>query len=326
MEGTHVMPERQAVTELFQAWHSSAGTLLNCEPMQNKETVWLLTTTGGERLVLKEVGTSVEASRLESYYPVWVHLAACGIPVAVPYLSDAGSRFVPYQDHLYSVSPYLPAHTRIGEKHGWANENIGKAIGALHRALASYEGENDSWHLQLLPLVLEEVMPRLLTSGNVSEPTRLAQTLGDCERAMRQAYSNLPEQVIHGDCHTGNLLVQEGQVVGFLDLDHLWLGPRIYDLGYLLADQVKSFTQNREQTSRWLQHLPALLRGYERVTRLSTSEKEALWPVLLAVQLMMSDWFSQHHNLVLAELNLQAFYWFYEHKEEIMKRLAQALP
>jgi Ser/Thr protein kinase RdoA (MazF antagonist) len=243
-----VMPERQAVTELFQAWRSSAGALLNCEPMQNKETVWLLTTTGGERLVLKEVGTSVEASRLESYYPVWVHLRAYGIPVAVPFLSDAGSCYVTSQDHLYTVSPYLPVHTRVGEKHGLANENIGRAIGALHRALSSYQGEIRSWHLQLGPLVLEQIMPRLLTEGNVCEPCGLAEALNSCEGAMRQAYTNLPEQYIHGDCHTGNLLVQDGQVVGFLDLDHLSLGPRVYDLGYLLADQIKWFTHSREQT------------------------------------------------------------------------------
>ncbi len=318
------MPERQAVTELFQAWRRSAGALRGCEPVQNKETIWLITTTGGERLVLKEVGACVEESRLESYYPVWVHLATCGIPVAVPFLSDAGSCFVPYQDHLYSLSPYLPAHTRVGEKHGFANESIGRAIGALHHALASYEGEIDSWHLQLLPLVLEQVIPRLLNEGKVQEPARLEQTLSDCEGTMRQAYTNLPEQYIHGDCHTGNLLVQDGQVVGFIDLDHLPWGPRIYDLGYLLADQIKWFTQNREQTSRWLQHFPAILTGYEQVTRLAKSETEALWPVLLAVQLVMSDWFSQRHTPVLAELNLKAFYWFYEHKEEIMQRLAQA--
>ncbi len=319
------MIERQAVDDLLKAWQSSAGTLLSCEMLHNKDTVWLITMTRGEQLVLKEVGARSEARRLASYYPVWLHLATCGIPVAVPFLSDDGSCFVTYRDTLYTLSPYLPAVTRVGEKHGFANENIGRAIGQLHQALASYQGEMLSWHLNLLPWVFEQVIPRVLTQVEVSQQARLEETLSDCELAMRQAYTDLPEQYIHGDCHTGNLLVQDGQVVGFIDLDHLSLGPRIYDLGYLLADQIKWFTHNREQTRVWLQHFPAVLTGYEQVNGLSQQEKEALWSVLLAVQLAMSDFASQHQAQALAELNLEVFYWFYEQKEEIAHRLAQTL-
>src|SRR5260370_17452333 len=128
--------ERQAVDDLLKAWQSSAGTVLSCETLHNKDTVWLITMTRGEQLVLKEVGARSEARRLASYYPVWLHLATCGIPVAVPFLSDDGSCFVTYRDTLYTLSPYLPAVTRVAEKHGFAHAHLYNALTPIRQSLS----------------------------------------------------------------------------------------------------------------------------------------------------------------------------------------------
>ena len=44
------------------------------------------------------------------------------------------------------------------------------------------------------------------------------------------ALTDLPTQLIHGDCNVGNVLVYDGEVSGYLDLDHLPRGPRVRDL------------------------------------------------------------------------------------------------
>jgi Ser/Thr protein kinase RdoA (MazF antagonist) len=71
--------------------------------------------------------------------------------------------------------------------------------------------------------------------------------------------------------------------------------------------------------------LPALLVGYEQVNGLIPQEKEAFWPVLLAVQLIASDFASRGQAQTLAEVNLEAFYWLYEQKEAIVQRIAQTM-
>jgi Ser/Thr protein kinase RdoA (MazF antagonist) len=40
----------------------------------------------------------------------------------------------------------------------------------------------------------------------------------------------LPEQLIHRDCHPGNVLVDGTRVIGFIDCDHLCIGPRLFDV------------------------------------------------------------------------------------------------
>jgi Ser/Thr protein kinase RdoA (MazF antagonist) len=48
----------------------------------------------------------------------------------------------------------------------------------------------------------------------------------------------LPRQLLHGDPHDGNLLLAEGHVTGFIDIDHLPVSPRIGDLGRYLANRM----------------------------------------------------------------------------------------
>ena len=93
---------------------------------------------------------------------------------------------------------------------------------------------------------------------------------------MTEALTGLPCQHIHGDSHSGNILLHHGQVSGFIDLDHLPLGPRVYDLGYLMADLMKNRLYRAKALAQCLSVLGALLRGYEEETPLTERERAAL--------------------------------------------------
>lgn len=90
------------------------------------------------------------------------------------------------------------------------------------------------------------------------------------------ALAGLPEQYIYGDCHGGNILVTAGDVSGFVDLDHLPLGARVYDLFYLKADRLKERIYEPEWLTNRLRLLPHLVAGYERETILTPRERAAL--------------------------------------------------
>ena len=138
---------------------------------------------------------------------------------------------------------------------------------------------------------------------------------------MSAALDDLPVQSIHGDCHGGNYLLHHGDVSGFVDLDHLPTGPRVYDVGYLLADMAKAQFFANHAHREWLAHFDRVIAGYQQEAGLSGREKEALWFVMLATQVLFVDWFFEHHRSALAFKNLEAFYWIYQHGDEITRRI-----
>ena len=54
--------------------------------------------------------------------------------------------------------------------------------------------------------------------------------------ASEQSLKNLPLQRIHGDCHLGNLLDDQGQFV-FLDFDDMVMGPCVQDTWLLFSEE-----------------------------------------------------------------------------------------
>jgi Ser/Thr protein kinase RdoA (MazF antagonist) len=139
---------------------------------------------------------------------------------------------------------------------------------------------------------------------------------------MAAALSDLPLQLIHGDCHGGNYLLYRGDVSGFVDLDHLPTGPRVYDIGYLLADMAKARFVGIPAHDDWLAHAGQVIAGYERESSLSKREKDALWFVMLATQVLFVDWFLAHQKDELARKNLAALYWIEQRRREIADRIS----
>jgi Ser/Thr protein kinase RdoA (MazF antagonist) len=174
--------------------------VITSKAAHGKNTVFDLTLATGQHLILKQVGEHTTPERLASEYRVLAHLHAAGVPVSLPLVSDEGGTFVKCDDHIYTLTPALPLEeTFEPKKYPKLYENIGRAIGKLHKALANYPHEISSWTMDL--------------------PGRLKNE---------------------------NVLLYAGDVSGFIDLDHLPNGPRIYDLSYYLADRLKNLIDERE--------------------------------------------------------------------------------
>jgi Ser/Thr protein kinase RdoA (MazF antagonist) len=286
-------------------------------------TVWAVITERGERFILKNIAGKLNAERVETEYDLLRHLQAFAVSVAVPVLADSGQLRVEHQGRIYLLYPQLPVDHDIRPadiKQVYAH--IGAAVARLHKALAVYPGHIDSWTMNLPHTVIEETVPRIrlaLTDQDAEVFHRVVAAIVD---EMTAALGDLPMQTIHGDCHGGNYLLHGDDVSGFVDLDHLPTGPRVYDIGYLLADMAKARFFDNHAHRDWLKSFHHVIAGYQQESSLSRREKDALWFVMLATQVLFVDWFFEHHRPELARKNLEAFYWIYRRRDEITRRIS----
>lgn len=227
------MLEKQILANILKHWSISQEAIATCEQLLDKP-VFLITTRQGEKLVLKAAAERSQAQRFEALYPLWRYLRVSGMRVAVPFLSDAGTCAVPYQEELYTLSPYLSGTRGAGGPRSDTYILIGRALGRLHNALAAYPDTLPSWHMDLVSEVFEHDVARILAYSQGAERSRLVAVNAAIELGIRETCTNLPAQYLHGDCGGSNFLI-DGDNVAIIDLDHLHWGPRIYDLAYFLT-------------------------------------------------------------------------------------------
>lgn len=100
-------------------------------------------------------------------------------------------------------------------------------------------------------------------------------------------FPNLPVQIVHRDPHPDNILMENGQVAGFLDFDLTRILPRIFDLCYA-ATGILSVVYplvSPEDRLRFFHVFHSLCAGYERLSPLTDAERAALPDMILAIQL-----------------------------------------
>jgi Ser/Thr protein kinase RdoA (MazF antagonist) len=292
-----------AAAQLLGAWSEVFGSPVTTELAPGR--VWTVATERGDRYILKKVstfGARDAARRFTDEARIVTHLLQRGVPVAVPVLSDDGRAYTTDGDGApHAVFPMLPQGGADSDPglDPVLFENVGAAIARLHLALASCPFVIESW----------EVGPGLLTTCWQTARDRLpaAALAGLSARllprwdAIVQALSAAPQRV-HGDVHGGNLLTDGQQVTGIIDIDHLPLAPRGFDLGYYMAFGVRWRLNGNQPAQSVDEAVPFinrhLLAGYDAVSRLARQENDDLPALALAAALGLFDFFVKEHDLV----------------------------
>jgi len=284
------------------AWRSTLGPAPRVTPMTGSTSaVWRVADSDGRAYVLKRLAATSPAA-LADEHRVLTHLVRAGVPAAPAVRTDAGTLTAteraigPGQDPgngpgpAYQLTPELPADHDDPERRPDADRvcfRIGAAIGRLHVALASYPDAVPSYELDLVPRTFDEAYPRL-------PPDVIARTVAPLRARMTAALADLPRQLIHGDCHPGNVLVHDGDVSGFVDVDHLPVGPRIYDLAYHLTHRVRGIVTaasgraEREEVFRRV--VGRYVDGYHASRPMTAGERAAVVPAMLAGEMILTEW------------------------------------
>ena len=151
---------------------------------------------------------------------------------------------------------------------------LGERLATLNAALASFEHpaahRTFAWDIRAIGDLRE-----LLDLA----PTPTVATVIDEVEAALPEYEALPAQVVHGDFHPGNIVVDpQGEVTGILDFGDTLNAPRVLDL----AISASYFVPREGDAAATV---APFIAGWERVLPLDELER-ALLPVLVAGRLV----------------------------------------
>ena len=195
---------------------------------------------------------------------ILAHVTAAGVPTPRPLLAPTGEAWVKWQGAYATFFPWVSGRTisrteLTPEQAG----QVGRALGALHRAGATYPDHRASrYEPQEIDRRLESVARDHAHDGALQVGVR--RLSGELTRLRTARVPNLPLGLIHGDLFIDNVLFVSndadgtGEVV-LLDFEQAAWGRLAYDV----AVSVLAFGFGREdfraETTR------ALLEGYAQI-------------------------------------------------------------
>jgi homoserine kinase type II len=232
----------------------------------------------GEFLLKRRAPGRDDPYRVAFAHDLQLHLARHRYPV--PELvgtRDGNNSMLQLGGRIYELFHYVRGSGYDRSPH--ATEVAGRAMGGLHRLLATHRPHFDapagsfhhaSWIAPRIEVVAEAVRA-VEPEVNVKEMQQVCGYLGRAyaaaaEQVMQAGFSAWKGQIIHGDWHPGNLIYREGRIVAVLDFDSARMEPRMSDLANA-ALQFAMRVNMPQDPEHWpedldLARVRSLLRGY----------------------------------------------------------------
>lgn len=284
---------------------------------------------GEAKLVLKDLGTEApDLLRLEFLRGIHEHVASRGLRVPVLLRSRSGHVCVNSGGRYYCLYDFIEAggYPDDPRLEGQAFYHAGLAIAELHDALASHN-DNDissrTWREDFagdLPGWLRTLRSGLPES-QASLAARVEQERGN---GIVEAVRGLPEQLIHRDCHPGNVLFDGVHVIAFVDCDHFCIGPPLFDLATFAVHFIKWHTEDRNVTAPWIQNRPRLMDGYRSRRELSAQEMYAFPHMMMVYHILVAHYFMTTSNMRSIQTELSALCWIHDNFDQIARALGSS--
>lgn len=223
---------------------------------------------------------------LEDEARVLHYLASSGIGVAELLATDEGLPHAGSAEELLVLFPHLEAVTLNATETLASEKAVGRAMAELHGALASYVGPIDAYVENLKGDLQSDLML----------PPSLAELFGPRRGEVVSLISPLSTQLIHGDMTPGNVILKNrGEVSGFIDFDHLPIGPRAWDAAKYLSRRLRrnwirdDATASHDRTA----HIAPFLQGYTEINPLNQVDLDALNGLILTANVIETSYFLQ---------------------------------
>ena len=245
-------------------------------------------------------GEHIAPESIDYEHKLLSHLSDASRPVAAPLSTTDGSTFLEFQGKVYEVFPYIEG-LRFTPGNTIELSDIGKTVGKFHRATENItrhkpgqRREDDPNRLQSdLRTYLSYPAPDdVAASSGARRVETLNRILGELQVELsNRVYGKLPQCVIHGDLHAGNVLYSDHHVTGLFDFDWANRQERLRDVGDGILFFVGIDTEERDPGDIWaLTERPLLNKellgyfvdGYARECAISTDELAALPAVMAA--------------------------------------------
>ncbi|MGJ6980600.1 phosphotransferase enzyme family protein [Aestuariimicrobium soli] len=143
-------------------------------------------------------------------------------------------------------------------------------------------------------------------------------------RQRRRGTEGLPVQIIHRDYHAGNVLFDGEVVTGYIDSDHLELGPRWVDPLYgSLSGMARLFEVGRE--AEWLPLFEEMVAGYHAVSPVTPLEAERTVELMIGIEEDFLAWFLRDQDEQNALLTVLMIERVHRQRDEINEAVARAM-
>ncbi len=214
-----------------------------------------------------------------------IELEEAGLPIVAPLKMPSGDTLGEHQGFLFAVF-----NQRGGQAPDTSVEDtlyrLGQWLGQMHN-IGDRKPFEHRPTLAILPALTEN--SRFLTdNGWVPADLRPAwdslipDLINSCQARLADAGDAIHQLRLHGDCHAGNILVRDEQML-FVDLDDCRSGPAIQDLWLLL---------NGDEHSKGAQ-FAELLEGYEMFREFDRRERHLIEPLRCYRQLSHCAWLAK---------------------------------
>jgi Ser/Thr protein kinase RdoA (MazF antagonist) len=240
-----------------------------------------------------------------------------GLPVPSFIATAAGRRYAVDEGWVFWLSRPLPGH-HFAQFQGAAGlEQVGclaRGLGELHRVLVTAP---NSQRFPIFRDSAEQSLTTLLARPSPFEVDRL--------RALRghvASVAALPVQLIHRDFHRGNVLFEDGTVSGYLDLDLVRQGPRLFDVCYCASSVLSESFREAGYANYWLSIVQAIFCAYGRVNGLSMQERSLAWSRLITMELIFMNDCLERQAIDAALMNQGMLFWFVDHRDELEAAMA----
>jgi Ser/Thr protein kinase RdoA (MazF antagonist) len=284
---------QNALETSAQAWlRENFGLEGQLERLPGENINLLLRTKDEEKFVLKIVDQHMPPDVVEMEFALLEHARSAGFSLRLPYIHKINNKKIETGIEIPLNGVYRAR--LIGFLEGTILENCtdisenmlysaGKSLARFDRAVADFDHPSaHRSHRWSLP----EAGRHRGTAERMEDPEQRALVLWAFElfEQVEPRLPGLPQQVIHGDANSENILVENDEVVGLIDFGDSCHAPRVCDLAIALA----YLMMDREDP---LAAARAVIRGYGSSLRLTNEEYAVLFPLActrLAVSVCMA--------------------------------------
>jgi Ser/Thr protein kinase RdoA (MazF antagonist) len=246
---------------------------------------FLLTTTAGERYVLKVANAAEDRAMLEAQNAAMAHVAGrvAFCPRVLPTITGDTIGIATRGSHLVRLVTYLPGVplATAGARTPALLDNLGRAIGRLDAALVDFDHpaihRDFHWDFANAAHVIGEYLPLVPDDSDRELVQRATAAALPMVEARQSAFRR---SIIHNDANDWNVLVTGDRVVGIIDF-----GDMVHS--WTVADPAVAVAYAMFDASDPLATAAAIVRGYHGAHPLRDEELAAVIP-LASLRLCMS--------------------------------------